>query len=117
VVALNWGGPGDYLASGGGGLVEPVGRQQSVAELVKAVRSLTPSRRRELGEAAQRKIADYYTWPAKVRQILEVYQSVCKFAGTASGTVSPVEQDDYVDCDQSRGIESALRVAMRSKPC
>jgi glycosyltransferase involved in cell wall biosynthesis len=74
VVALNWGGPGDYLASGGGVLVEPVGRRRSVAELVKAVQSLTPSMRRELGETAQRKIADHYTWPAKVRQILETYQ-------------------------------------------
>jgi glycosyltransferase involved in cell wall biosynthesis len=74
VVALNWGGPGDYLATGGGVLVEPLDRQRSVAELVKAVRSLTPSKRRELGEAAQRKIADYYTWPAKVRQILGTYQ-------------------------------------------
>ena len=74
VVALNWGGPGDYLASGGGILVEPLGRRRSVAELVKAVENLTPSKRRELGEAAQRKIADYYTWPAKVRQILEAYQ-------------------------------------------
>jgi glycosyltransferase involved in cell wall biosynthesis len=74
VVALNWGGPGDYLASGGGVLVEPLGRWRSVTELVKAVRSLTPSQRRELGEAAQRKIADYYSWPAKVRQILGMYQ-------------------------------------------
>jgi glycosyltransferase involved in cell wall biosynthesis len=76
VVALNWGGPGDYLASGGGVLVEPLGRRRSVAELVKAVRSLTPSKRRELGEAAQRKIADDYTWPAKVQQILGTYQQI-----------------------------------------
>ena len=74
VVALNWGGPGDYLASGGGVLVEPLDRGRSVAELVKAVQSLTPGKQRELGEAAQRKIADCYTWPAKVRQILETYQ-------------------------------------------
>jgi hypothetical protein len=47
-----------------------------VAELAKVVQSLTPSRRRELGEAAQRKIADHYTWPAKVRQILGVYQQL-----------------------------------------
>jgi glycosyltransferase involved in cell wall biosynthesis len=73
VVALNWGGPGDYLASGGGVLVEPVDRRQSVAELAKAVWCLTPSKRRELGQKAQRKVADHYTWPAKIRQILEVY--------------------------------------------
>jgi glycosyltransferase involved in cell wall biosynthesis len=76
VVALNWGGPGDYLASGGGVLVKPVGRQRSVAELVKAVRSLTASKRRELGDIAQRKVADHYTWPAKVRQIIETYQEI-----------------------------------------
>ena len=116
VVALNWGGPGDYLASGGGVLVEPVDRRQSVADLAKAVRSLTPSKRRELGGAAQREIADHYTWPAKVRQMLRVYQSVCKSAGTAPGAISSVEKHAYVDCDQSRGVESAICVAMRSQP-
>jgi glycosyltransferase involved in cell wall biosynthesis len=117
VVALNWGGPGDYLASGAGVLVEPVGRRQSVAELAKAVQSLTPSKRRELGEAAQREVADQYTWPAKVRQVLPVYRSVCKSAGTAPGAVSPTEDHVHVDCNQSRSFESALCVAMRSQPC
>jgi glycosyltransferase involved in cell wall biosynthesis len=85
VVALNWGGPGDYLASGGGVLVRPVGRQQIVADLATAVLNLTPSKRRELAEAAQRKIADHYTWPAKVRQILGVYQQA--YQQVASGAV------------------------------
>lgn len=89
VVALNWGGPGDYMASGGGVLVDPVSRRQAVAELAKAVRSLTPSKRRELGEAAQRKIADHYTWPAKVRQILAVYQQAHQ---QARGAVSSVKE-------------------------
>jgi glycosyltransferase involved in cell wall biosynthesis len=80
VVALNWGGPSDYLSSGSGVLVEPVNRRESVAELAKAVRSLTPCKRRELGEASQREIADHYTWPAKVRQILEAYQQVAPAA-------------------------------------
>jgi glycosyltransferase involved in cell wall biosynthesis len=86
VVALNWGGPGDYLASGGGVLVEPVDCRQSVAELAKMLQSLTPSRRRELGEAAQRKIANHYTWPAKVRQILGVYQQLSKGSDSRVGS-------------------------------
>lgn len=117
VVALNWGGPGDYLASGAGVLIDPVDRRHSVAELAKAVQSLTPSKRRELGEAAQREIADNYTWPAKVRQILRVYQSVCKSAGTAPSAVCPVEEGVYIDCDQSRCVKSAVFVVMRSQPC
>ena len=92
VVALNWGGPGEYLASGGGILVEPIGRRRSVAALARAVLSLTPSMRRELGEAAQRKIADHYTWPAKLREIIRIYQSVRKPAKTASGVVSLAEE-------------------------
>jgi len=36
------------------------------------VRCLTPSKRCELGEAAQRKIADHYTWPGKARQIIAI---------------------------------------------
>jgi glycosyltransferase involved in cell wall biosynthesis len=87
VVALNWGGPGDYLAAGGGVLVDPVGRRQAVAELTKAVLDLTPTKRRKLGGEAQRRIAEQYTWPAKVRQIIGVYQSVCKLpeAATSGG--------------------------------
>ena len=92
VVALNWGGPGEYLATGGGVLVEPVSRQQVVEELAKAVQCLTASKRRDLGEAAQRKIADQYTWSAKVQQIVEIYQSALKSAGTAAGAVSPAEE-------------------------
>lgn len=88
VVALNWGGPGDYLASGGGVLVEPYGREQSVTELAEAVRSLTPARRRELGEAAQRVIADHYTWPAKVRQILGAYRQA--YQRSSTGAISSV---------------------------
>jgi glycosyltransferase involved in cell wall biosynthesis len=88
VVALNWGGPGDYLASGAGVLVEPVGRRQSVAELAKVVRSLTPSKRRELGETAQRTIVDHYTWPAKARQILGVYHQL---SGGETGSESSVD--------------------------
>jgi glycosyltransferase involved in cell wall biosynthesis len=90
VVALNWGGPGDYLASGGGVLVEPVGRRRSVAELAKAVQTLTPVKRRELGEAAHLIIRNHYTWPAKVQQIIGVYRQANQHA--APGAVPTSEE-------------------------
>jgi glycosyltransferase involved in cell wall biosynthesis len=80
VIALDWGGPSDYLASGGGVLIEPVGRKEEIALLTKAVLSLTPEKRRVLGETARQVIAEQYTWPAKIRQILTIYHSVCAFS-------------------------------------
>ena len=117
VVALNWGGPGDYLASGGGVLVEPVGRRRSVAELAKAVRSLTPSKRRSLARRHNARLPIDYTWPAKVRQIVGMYQSVRKSAGSRSRRCFTRGRGIYVDCDQSGGVEFAVCVAMRSQPC
>jgi glycosyltransferase involved in cell wall biosynthesis len=76
VVALNWGGPGDYLDETCGVLIDPIGRQHAITEMVAAVLASTPDARRALGEAAQRRIAEHYTWPAKVRQIVNVYQSI-----------------------------------------
>jgi glycosyltransferase involved in cell wall biosynthesis len=78
VVALNWGGTGEYLATGCGVAVEPAPRRQLIANLVKTVQELTPERRRSLGEAARREIAEKYTWQAKVRQVLEQYAAVCE---------------------------------------
>jgi len=40
----------------------------------------------------ERRIADRYTWPAKVRQILGVYQSVCKSPEAAPGAVLSAEE-------------------------
>ena len=95
VVALNWGGPGEYLASGSGVLVEPVGRKQSVVELAKAVQRLTPSKMRELGEAAQRSIAEDYTWAAKARKIVEIYRSVCGSAKITAIATSPAKEHQH----------------------
>lgn len=78
VVAINWGGPSEYLADGAGVLVEPGSRRETVAQMAQAVLSLTPHKRREIGDIAQRRIADHYTWPAKIRQMLAVYRSACK---------------------------------------
>ena len=92
VVALNWGGAREYLADGCGLAVAPAERRQLIADLVKAVQELTPEKRRSLGEAAQRKIAEKYTWPAKVRQIIEKYAAICE-AGRPAHKVEARAQD------------------------
>ncbi|WP_337173235.1 glycosyltransferase family 4 protein [Paludisphaera sp.] len=78
VVALNWGGVGDYIAPGCGVAIEPTPRPRLISDLARAVQELTPERRRDLGEAARREIAEKYTWPAKVRQVLDLYAEACE---------------------------------------
>lgn len=77
VVVLNWGGPGDYVQPAFGVAVDPAPRPQIVAELVKAIQALTPEQRRKMGAAAQQEINDHYTWPAKVQQVLAMYELAC----------------------------------------
>ena len=96
VVALDWGGPGDYLDATCGVLIEPLSRRHAVAEMAKALLNMTPGKRRELGEAAQRRIAEEYTWPAKVRHILEVY----RFVRTVDNAVPPIEELDSVSREE-----------------
>ena len=78
VVAVNWGGPGDYLSEGGGILINPSNRERMVSEIVEVILGLTPAKRRELGAVAQQIIIERYTWPTKVRKIVDVYRSVCE---------------------------------------
>ncbi|WP_197526806.1 glycosyltransferase family 4 protein [Pirellulimonas nuda] len=77
VVALNWGGPADYVRPPFGVAIDPAPRRQVIAEMVKAIQSLTPEKRRRMGAAAQKEIADHYAWPAKIQEILAKYKDAC----------------------------------------
>ena len=78
VVAVNWGGPSDYLAKGGGILINPSNHERMAAEIAKVILGLTPAERNELGTVAQKIIIEHYTWPSKVRKIIDIYRSVCE---------------------------------------
>lgn len=85
VVAMNWGGPGDYLARGGGILIEPAKREQTISAITDAVLGMSHSQRLELGETARRIVAEEYTWPTKIQKTLDLYRSVCqKAVGTGA---------------------------------
>lgn len=77
VVAVNWGGPGEYLSAGGGILINPTSRETLASEIAEVILGLTPAKRQELGAAAQQIIIERYTWPAKIRKVIDIYRSVC----------------------------------------
>jgi len=76
VIATNWGGPGDYLNSSCGILVEPASKQGFVKGLTDAMLKLaqSPELRQSLGCAGRERVREHFDWERKVDRILEIYQ-------------------------------------------
>lgn len=80
VVAVDWGGPADYLDSSCGYLVEPESREALVEGFRSAMSELSgaPELRKAMGRAGKRKIEMDYDWRMKAGKLLELYLSVCE---------------------------------------
>jgi glycosyltransferase involved in cell wall biosynthesis len=76
VIATNWGGPGDYLNSSCGILVEPASKQGFVKGLTDAMLKLaqSPELRQSMGCAGRERVREHFDWERKVDRILEIYQ-------------------------------------------
>ena len=76
VIATNWGGPGDYLNSSCGILVEPASKEGFVKGLTDAMLKLaqSPELRLSMGCAGRERVREHFDWERKVDQILEIYQ-------------------------------------------
>jgi glycosyltransferase involved in cell wall biosynthesis len=76
VIATNWGGPGDYLNSCWGILVEPASKEGFVKGLTDARLKLTqsPELRPSMGCAGRERFREHFDWERKVDRILEIYQ-------------------------------------------
>jgi len=74
-IALDWGGPADYLDTETGLLLPPAPRGRLIASLADAMTALAtdPARRRTMGEAARRKVEREYDWNQKIDRILACY--------------------------------------------
>lgn len=74
VIATNWGGPGDYLNSTWGILVEPASKEGFVKGLTDAMLKLTqsPELRPSMGCAGRERVRQHFDWEGKVDRILEI---------------------------------------------
>jgi glycosyltransferase involved in cell wall biosynthesis len=79
-IAVNWGGPGDYLDAATGILIQPSRRERLVQELAGAMMELAkdPARRQELGRAARAKVEREYSWDEKIDRMIEIYAEVAR---------------------------------------
>jgi glycosyltransferase involved in cell wall biosynthesis len=80
VIAVNWGGPSDYLDDSCGILIEPADPAKLISDLEAAIISLADDRDRcaRLGRAGQAKVLREYTWPVKIERLLEIYQQLVR---------------------------------------
>jgi glycosyltransferase involved in cell wall biosynthesis len=77
-IAVNWGGPGDYLNAGTGILLPPAARPDLVRSLSDVMIELArdPLRRKTLGLAARQKVEREFSWTQKIDQMIEIYQDL-----------------------------------------
>jgi len=79
IIATNWGGPGEFVNSSCGILVEPTSRQEFVDGLAAAMVRLAndPELRQQMGLASQQRVrTNYYDWDSKVDRVLEIFAEV-----------------------------------------
>jgi glycosyltransferase involved in cell wall biosynthesis len=83
VVAVDWGGPGDYIDARCGVLLEPRGPANLVSDLEEAIVGLATDRARcaQLGRAGREKVLVEYSWPRKAERLVDLYRSLGVGAG------------------------------------
>ena len=85
VIAVDWGGPSDYLDDSCGILIKPRDPAGLVSDLHAAITALANDRDRctRMGRAGREKVLATYTWPMKIARLLEIYGLVMR--GRVSG--------------------------------
>jgi glycosyltransferase involved in cell wall biosynthesis len=77
VIATNWAGPGEYLDSTCGVLVDPTSKEAFIQGLTTAMLRLaeSPELRQQLGKGGQQRIrTNYFDWDSKVDRVVEIFQ-------------------------------------------
>ncbi|MFN3959799.1 MAG: glycosyltransferase family 4 protein [Parvularculaceae bacterium] len=77
-IATRWGGPEDYITPETGFLVDPSGREAFIAGLADAMTILAadPARAQSMGASARARVEQHFTWEAKARRMLEIFEGV-----------------------------------------
>jgi glycosyltransferase involved in cell wall biosynthesis len=92
VVAVEWGGPADYVDASCGMLIPPDSVNGVVEGFAGAMRTLIerPDLRFAMGEASRQKIEAQYGWEDKVDRILDIFrQAVCRESFPTDKVTSP----------------------------
>jgi glycosyltransferase involved in cell wall biosynthesis len=105
VIAVEWGGPADYVDPTCGLLLPPTSPGQLVQDLTAAIVKLAESEplRLKLGAAAREKVVALYSWDAKITRMLGFYTdalgrspATVSAAPTPPKEIEPAEENEVV---------------------
>ena len=78
VVAVDWGGPKDYVTKETGILVEPGSREQLIRDFTAAMIQLieNPDRTEAMGRAGRKRVEELFDWRKKAEAIERIFQEI-----------------------------------------
>ncbi len=81
-IATDWGGPQDYITPQTGFLIAPSGREAFIAGLAGAMTALgaDPGRAQAMGLVGRQRVEEQFTWTAKARRMLTIYEAAIRGA-------------------------------------
>ncbi|MEO1252172.1 MAG: glycosyltransferase family 4 protein [Pseudomonadota bacterium] len=90
-IAVDWGGPQDYVTAETGVLIEPRGRDYVVSELSEAMTRFAenPAEVERMGAAGRRRVETHFSWFAKADDYIRLYESVIADATSRSACAAP----------------------------
>ena len=76
VIALQWGGPAEYIDPSCGILIAPSNAESIVRDFANAQRKLAsdPALRARLGDAGRKRVEQHYDWDGKIERMLSIYR-------------------------------------------
>ena len=83
VIAIDWGGPSDYIDPTCGVLLPATDPTTLTRDLENAIFKLasSPELCRKMGEEGRKKVEAQYSWPVKIEQLVSIYREAVN-AGT-----------------------------------
>ena len=84
VIAVNWGGPADYIATDAGILIPPDSPNKFVSELANSIMwmAVNPDLRSKMGTAGRNRAQRVYDWRVKAGILAKIYQAVVNCSNT-----------------------------------
>jgi glycosyltransferase involved in cell wall biosynthesis len=80
IIAVNWGGPSDYVTEETGILIEPDNIKDFNHQLISAIERLAnnPELRKKMGKAGRKRVEDQFDWNKKIDLMIDIYLSLLK---------------------------------------